>query len=338
MDKVQLGQRYILKDILPQIYQDIYYRAMYLLNQDSYKIQDRLDNLGIVFEIGNIEQNAYDRDRHAVILYLPNYYLHGKYFGVEQGRSVVKLSDIQQFVSSDVLVQGSIIHEIMHSFQNLKDITNGKQLEYDKQLKEVEIGKKKQEDINYELGAILESIFHDKKKGVTLDDIKKKVNYHLFNIYKEHAKIFEEFEDLYKKYNLLKQSNLSNETINKTKENIIEIKNNIINGIEKFFHNKYKFSNFDEALFYFKKHIKESNKKDEPGYEILYQLIDRIEKYWDKDNGWQVGYERSELPKKLWSFILQEMIKYANSLDQYKFYKKASVCDDYIREVFYAIS
>lgn len=327
---VVLNTPYLFKDMFPNVYKDMRYRALYLLKNDLKKVEDRLDNLKIVFNKDSVDKEGYDRETSFIRFRLPEYFFKNNWYNYDYD---VKLEDIRKFVSNNYIARRFLVHEVMHSIQNLSN--KQKSNKYDEYYKKFNDGEIEYDDNPYEKGAIVESLFDAKRRDVSLDDLKNSTKRNTWNELKIESKIFDGL-DLIKSYYSFLENNKNIDEINTTIENIKMAKNIVINNIKKYLIDEgfvYKQDlSYEDSLKIFMQLFKQFNKNH-----LLSDAIDINQKYWT-NNQWNIGYNRNEVEHdEVWSTIIVNMVKMANKLsnglDSNGLYLVSNEIDDIVKRL-----
>jgi len=321
--EIELDVPYLFKDIFPEIYRDMYFRAYQLLNRNKDKIENRLGNLKVIFIGEDISKSGYEPTQHSVNFRLPSYVLkiirQRKDIGSDY--FLFNLQDIKNFVSSDALSVETIVHEVMHGLQNLKD---DKKIDmYDRSYDETILHGGDHPDVPFEKGSIVESLFYAKKKGLTLKDYNRSYVYHFWNKLKESMGIFDKMEDLQKKYILLRYTKDVD-----IREQMLGLKEDVKNiiGVKLGKH----YDTFEMAMHGLNEYFYSMDNDN-----LLYLMLNDTLPYWkgENDEDLDVGYKRHEVSKDIWAKLVWGMIKIAYQLEDVGLYKEAFMIDKLIKEV-----
>lgn len=309
MEEIEIGKSYILFDILPSIYNKVFYASLnYIRDEDIVK--ERLSNLYVKFLEGNVFDSDYDHDDNIVIVFIP----FSLKFNVEDNK--VNFNDLNNYLYNNALPYDALSHEIFHHMQNIQK----KELEYyENRIKDKTI---KHDEVPYEKDAIVKAIFQLKKQNFTYDDLERQVwlrffkaNTDKYSISKDLQKINIFKTTLNDPNESLKDKNYAKESLNISRNNVIKVLSHFYKGDEEL--------TFENMMDWLKKETDAMVKKDKEDYGYLY----RFKEYWDKDKKeWKVNNVNIE---KLYH-IIYKLICVSDNLDKQIMIKHANLVDGII--------
>jgi len=280
--EIQFNQVYLFKELLPELYNNIYPRVKALLGGDKENIKNKLELLPIVF-INSVGYGfEYNLNTKTVEVRLPSYILDK----VKTDNNTMDYMKLKSEISNDFILSDGAIHELIHSLQG---IGYENKEDYIRQRKTIPY-----DNVTYERDAAIESLLIAKKLGLKFEDIERSLQYHLWSSFKKDYGVLDDMEDL---KNLKNNGNDS-----------IMIKNRITKKINMVLRTD---DIYEDAIRAFKEYFKTIGYKIELG-----KVAERAISIWNKKykNKRQSFYTKNEMLKIADSFNVLGLIKYARKI------------------------
>jgi len=317
INEVELGKEYYLLDILPTIYNSMFYEAMNFVRDRDF-ISNKLGSLRIEVVKECIQESfcefldsVYNADEHKVYIYLPTIFIKQNI----KSDKFIDLSVLQNYIYSNNILFGVVVHEVFHGTQNITEHDKLNVIPGDELRKER--GEILHHEMTFEKDPVKANVLQFKKYGIGLDDIKNDMYYVFERRYVKEFGLYNKFVRINEINSFLKQNpKISSDQNNKMFQEI----NNYKISIKKLLDLKFNVdtNSIEDAMKLFRRYVKHRMEEDKS----YINYINQFEKYWDNDKGvWKIN-------KVIRNYCIRHLVFIAKGLDKIGMFRHADIVDD----------